>query len=182
MRTFLVIVLIAALGAVPAAAQTAPAQQPTSRFELLLAQLFDDEIVWVTDGSGKTVKARVVSRRDGVLTVAIRNVPRVFTERDVGRVQRRVADPKWNGAIIGAAVGLTVNLIFCSPRYESGESCGENIDDIAIGTAASAGIGLWIDALKKSRRTVYTAQSPASLRLTPMVSPRGAGVLVTARY
>lgn len=181
MRTCLASLLIMALGAIPAWAQTA-LPHPTSRFELLLTQLFDDEIVWVTDGGGETVKGRVVSRRDGVLTVAVRNSPRVFAERDVARVQRRVADAKWNGAIIGAAVGLTVNLVFCSPRYESGESCSENIDDIALGTAAAAGIGLWIDALKKSRRTVYTAPSPTPLRLSPIVSPHGVGLRVTARF
>ena len=64
---------------------------------------------------------------------------------------------------------MTLDVSGCSQGTESGETCGENVGDIALLSAIGAGVGTGIDALRKARRTIYEAQiGTAALDVVPI--------------
>jgi hypothetical protein len=165
----LVLVLPAAAGA-----------QPARTFDALATQLTPADDIWVTDASGKETKSRLVDITSTALTIQTRAGRLDLGPGDVVRVRQRRPDPKWNGALIGAAAALAFPVWLCSNSYESGETCSENVHALAFIAVVGAGSGAWIDSLIKGRKVVYERPGAAArLRIAPLLSPCAIGVRVS---
>ena len=158
------------------------AQAVARSFEELAARVNPAGEIWVTHASGDEHRAVVVDLSPSMLSISTKNGPMNLGPADVLKIRQRHKDPKWNGAIIGAVVALAYPVWFCSVSYESGETCGENVEDLVLTGVLGAAIGAWIDSGIKGKKVVYERKvGSATLRLAPMISPRSAGVQVALR-
>jgi hypothetical protein len=155
--------------------------QPAARtFDELATRLKPSEDVWITDRSGTEVKARLADVTATTLTIQTRAGRLDLKADDVVRVRQRRPDPKWNGALIGAAAALAFPVWLCSNSYETGETCGENVQALGFVAVVGAGIGVWIDSMIKGRKVLYERPGgTATLRVAPLVSQRSIGVTVS---
>jgi hypothetical protein len=68
----------------------------------------------------------------------------------------------------------------CSNSYESGETCGENLQALGFVAFVGAVAGAWIDSLIKGRKVVYERPGAvARVRVAPLLSRRSIGVGVS---
>jgi hypothetical protein len=167
----------ATIALLPALANAQPAVRT---FDELATQLKPSEDIWVTDRSGTEMKARLADVTATTLTIQTRAGRLDLKADDVVRVRQRRPDPKWNGALIGAAAALAFPVWLCSNSYETGETCGENVQALGFVAVVGAGIGVWIDSMIKGRKVVYERPSgTAGLRIVPQLSRRSIGVCVS---
>ena len=148
--------------AVLAATTSAAAQPPVASFDELSRRLQPGDTVWITDSSGKEVKARLLDISPARLALMRGELPLEMRAADVVRIRKKQADPLWSGAAIGAAVALTPAILFCRSGTETGESCGENVGDLLLVGVTGAVIGALIDAAVKGRKVVYQRPGPRS--------------------
>ncbi len=104
------------------------------------------------------------------------------TEREGMNVQGGRADAVWNGALIGAGVGLAAGIALCRAT-EPWENCRDDVGPMLGFAAIGAGAGIAIDALLNRRSIVYDA-SPGSKRLHagPIFGGGTRGVRVSLRF
>lgn len=159
------------------------AQAPARTFDDLLAGVKPGDTVWVTQVSRQEIKGRVIDLTPRTLAVTSDGRRLDINRDDVARVRLEYADPKWNGAAVGAGLALVVPLWYCSQMYESGETCGEGIKALVIIGALGAAIGAGVDARTRRRVLVYERPLGSSrLRIAPAISPRAAGMHVSLTF
>lgn len=143
--------------------------------------------VHVTNTAGDEIKGEVTAVSGPSLRIKLRDAAeRDFAESAVARIT--VKDPIWNGAVIGAAVGVVGGGI--SDEGCSSPSAAPDCKKvsrgagIAIMTAMGAGFGAALDALFWRRVPVFRASKRAgSVRfLMPVVGPHRAGVFVSTGF
>src|SRR5262245_19410799 len=126
-------------------------------FEALGRLLRPGADITVIELSGAQRSAIVTALTAGELTVVSQGSRYVFRERDVARVEQRRHDSPVNGAAIGFAVGagtaLGMTAIARVANYYVEE--GRTARTTLAFRLCGAGIGVLIDALHKSRRTLY---------------------------
>lgn len=138
--------------------------------------------VWITDFLGREEKARVVGVADGIVTATAGEDVRRFRTADVMRVRARHSDALINGALIGAGVAVASGLFLCS-LTEPWENCRDDVGPMLRIGAIGAGIGLGIDALIRSRKTIYEApRRSTSMRVVPYVARHGGGLQVSVSF
>lgn len=113
-----------------------------------------DETVWRIDATG----------REGTQAIAGRS------------------DSLWNGALIGAGVGLAAAIGLCR-SMEPWENCRDDVGPMLGIAAIGAGAGIAIDALF-SRRTTVSQARPGAMRLHagPIVGRRTRGLRLSLRF
>lgn len=155
--------------------------QPAARtFDELATHVRPSEDIWVTDRSGTERKARLADVTATTLTIQTGPGQVHLKVDDVVRVRQRRPDPKWNGALIGAATALAFPVWLCRNSYETGETCGENVHALGFVAVVGAGIGAWLDSMIKGRKVVYERPGgTAGLRISPQLSRRSIGVRVS---
>ena len=164
------------------AVSNAASAQTSQTLDDLAKRLKQADEIFVTAADGKEVKGRLLDVSATTLSIETKKGRLDMTAGDVARVRQRHRDSKWNGAIIGAVVTLIYPVWFCSKSYESGETCGENIEDLAMSAAMGAALGAWIDSGIKGKKTIYARKTaPTALRVAPLLSPRAIGLQISLR-
>jgi hypothetical protein len=164
----------------PAAAQEARS------FEQLQVLVKPGDRIFVTDKAGNETEGRVEGLSRSALSLRTKTSTKDWTESDVSRIRQWRHDSLKNGAIIGTGVGLGLGiagaLIFCG---EFGDCGGEAAAAIAVYGGIGAGIGVGIDALIPSKRTVFTGGPQTALgrfKVKPIVSSSRKGVAVAFSF
>jgi hypothetical protein len=165
------------------------AQAVTQSFAELRPQLPSGSTIVIRGETGGTTTARVVGWGDGQLTVSrrgslLRRAEQLtFAENSVARIE--LADSTWDGALIGAAVGVgaaALVTIACT----SSDSCSRNADSTiyvfapaaVLGGLGGLGVGGLIDS--HVRRTLFERPRPRSgLQVSPFIDHRTRGVAVS---
>jgi hypothetical protein len=111
------------------------------------------DTVFVTDTSGRTVKATITDFEPNRLQVTKDGAELVFAEDTVHKIDVQYNDSLLNGALIGAAIGAAIAMPFAlSDEWAATPA------SIPVTAGMGAGIGAGFDALRKGRRRAY--QSP----------------------
>ena len=148
------------LGAVPCAhAQVAP-----TTFAELRLKAEPGDTIYVTEANTRERRAKILDLSRSSLLVTIDGRPRELTEAKVTRIRRRMPDPIWNGAAIGAGVyfGLGAIMVAALGEGECGGRCMGINAALAAGIGGSLGAG--IDALIEGRKTIYELPGRGSSR------------------
>jgi hypothetical protein len=154
-------VIVAVLSII--APRLAPAQTVANSFEDVKRPLKSDQIVVVTDASGKRTKGKVAE---------------TFAEGTVTQV--RAKDPLWNGALIGGAIGA--GLATWDYLIDPSEPGNAAVFTVAIGLGTA--IGTAVDAMMNRNERIIDAppRRTRNLQLAPFVGKTRQGVLVSVCF
>lgn len=161
------------------------AQAVASNFQELRFRVEPGDTIYITDRSDRETAAEIVELSSSALTVRISGEPRALAEQDVRRIRQRLPDPLWTGAIIGFGIGVglgtAVASISESCSSDGGAACWA---PVVVYGSISAGVGLGIDALIKSRKVIYEAPGGKSARwlLSPLLSGTTKGALMRVLF
>lgn len=165
----------------------ASAQPPVRSLDELRSFLKVGDEVRVTDKSGATIQGKVIDLSAGGLGVSVNGVLRNLPESTIRQVRKRRPDSRWNGVLIGAAIGTAAGAI-TKTRNCGATDCGEGglVEPgfYFIGAAAGAGAGALVDGAIKKFEVVFIAPSAvsASLSLLPLLSRQVIGVQVSIAF
>jgi len=160
------------------------AQEPVKSFDQLDTRLKAGDTVWVTDARGREVRGQIQSLSPDALTLNAGG-SRTFGAGDVRVIHERQHDSLKNGALIGGCVLGGLVLFGClatSGREESATCAGAAAFNGVIGAAIGAGIDA---AIKGPKLVVYRApgaSSSARLSLTPVITSRTKGVVLSYSF
>jgi hypothetical protein len=137
---------------------------------------------WITDASGNEEKTRILGVAGDVITASAGDRIRHFRTADIMRIEVRHFDSVLNGALIGAGSMIATGLFLCT-AMEPWETCAANPGPFMYAGAVGAGIGIGIDALWPSRKTIYD-RTRGSLRwhAAPIVSRETKGLQVAITF
>lgn len=141
--------------------------------------------VFVTDDSGAKIKGSVLGVSAVSLTLLRADGARLELGEDrLRRIEKRGFDPVWQGAVIGAAIGMSPILFYCRGATESGEKCSDQGSSIAAFAALGAGIGAAVDALIPGKKRIYQSRgrAPLTVALSPAFSRGAKGVRVGLQF
>ena len=166
--------------AVPGTKQAA-AQQANS-FEQLQLLVKPGDTVVVIDMEGRTTNGKIVNLSRESLRLKSGGSIREFGQRDAVEIKQRRSDSLANGALIGVAVGGGIGGLGAIAYCKEGWCHGSGAEVAAvIGVYAGIGtaIGVGIDALVRSRQTIYrsSAQTAFSrVNVAPLVGSGRRGI------
>jgi hypothetical protein len=149
-------------------ATTASAQTAGTARAQLSHLLEPGMTVWITDVTGRELRARILGVSGDAVTISADGVSRQLPTTDIRRIEARHSDPLLNGALIGAGAAIASGLFLCT-RTEPWENCRDDVGPMLRIGAIGAGAGIAVDALIRGRRTIYGAGRGATLRLAPVV-------------
>ena len=161
-----------------------PAQQVTS-FEQLQLLVKSGDQIFVTGTDGKTSKARISHLSNSSLSVIVNGARRDLQQSDVLEIKQPRPDSVWNGAAIGAVVGVGTGFVhgvlMCRgdcPGAIAGAILGGIYGGIGIG------VGAGIDALIPSKQIIYRNVNSESgkLRFQPILDRSAKGVKVAFSF
>ena len=141
---------------VPGSEQAA-AQQAGS-FEQLQVLVKPGDTVVVIDMYGRSTKGKIEGLSRESLRLKSSGSIREFGQRDAVEIKQRRSDSLANGALIGAAVGGGIGALGTIAMCESGWCRGNGAEvaaAIGVYTGIGTAIGVGIDALVRSRQTIY---------------------------
>ena len=159
-------------------------------FETLRSRLKTGTRVVLTDRTGRKTDGKVGELSPAAIELLTREpVPggrggttvarsRTFAQSDVAEI--RHSDGVRNGAAIGAGVGGGLGFLFLVGACEYG--CSDPLGSLAGWIAAGGVVGAVIDASMVRRLVYSSSQTAASVRVTPVLSKGGRGVLVSMRF
>ena len=166
----------------------ASAQPPASSVPELQSLLKTGDEVRVTDTSGATTQGKVIDLSGGGLEVTVDARPRNFPEATIRQVRKHRPDSRWNGVLIGAAIGAAAGAV-TKARNCGATDCGEGalVDPgfYVIGAAGGAGIGALVDGALKKFDVVFAARSTVStpsVAVSPLLSRRLKGVRLSIAF
>jgi hypothetical protein len=151
-----VIVLILCLTA------TAIAQEANS-FEQLQVLVEPDDEIRVVEPDGTSSRGRIVTLSRELLELSVDGVTRQLTPSQIAEIRKRgdsLGNGALNGALIGLAFGGTLAILVCVGGDCDGLAAGVVLGSTLYGT----GIGVGVDALIRSERTIYRPSVPSSAR------------------
>ncbi len=179
MRVLMIPAVVVVLSA-PAAARAQPVAETLDQLRFVLEPGADIRVVGI---DGKTVAGTFETISGASLALTVHGA-RVSLEQDrILCIRQRRDDSLGNGArngfIVGAALGLLGGLAIHS---EGGSAAFIPATTLMYG-GIGAGVGVGIDALIRSERTVYDAHARhASLSIAPVVVRTRKGVAVTVGF
>jgi hypothetical protein len=165
------------------------AQTPAASFHELRAIVKDGDQVLLTDSNGRLTRGRLITIAPSSLGLMVeeprflfltRRMPQTFSDSDVTTVAR--IDSRWNGALIGFAVGFRPGWPL---PCDSGLYCelGTAFVAPALGVLGAVS-GFVLDGT--INQTVYRGTSPASggatLSLSPVLTRRSTGALLNIEF
>ena len=163
----------------------AMAQQATS-FEQLQLLVKPGDKVSVTDPMGVVTEGQIAGLSSALLRLRVNSEVRDLSESDVKSISQRRHDSLKNGTLIGTGIGAgmgTILVIACATSDDC--SGGEAVAGALLYTGFGAAIGAGIDALFKSRQTIYLGRTKASVNLhyiKPILSRSRKGAAMSFRF
>jgi hypothetical protein len=97
------------------------------------------------------------------------------------QVETRRSDSLWNGAVIGAAVGVTSGLLLCR-TMEPWSNCRDDVGPMLRTGALGAAIGIGIDALMRKREVVSQPAPSREVYVAPVIGRGAGGVRLAVRF
>jgi len=172
----------------------AGAQSVATSFDGLRPLVKTGDTIEVTGADGHKTTARVGALTETALTLAVRETDRdgrvkyvpktTLSEKDVTTIRVVRHDSRWNGALIGLAIGAGP-LLLVGPITGGGGGCGSDFNvcpAVALFTGPiGMGIGAWIDGAHNRKITVYNRGS-SKVRISPMLSKSVVGVQIAVGY
>lgn len=172
-------VLLAAL-ALPTAAR---AQQVADTFDQLRVVLAPGADIRVTETDGTSVKGTFDGISGHSLNLTVQGAHVLLDQDAILRIQERQDDSVANGARNGFFVGAGFGLLGGAAIAMEGGSPVLIPIVTAVYGGIGAGIGVAIDAMITTHRTVYEARAKhASLAVAPVVGRTRKGVAVTVGF
>jgi hypothetical protein len=181
MRFYSAVMLVLVLSMCP----VAHAQTPVTSLAGASAQLESGEPLIVVTQSGETVRGKFVSGSDAELRLEARSGGVRLPASDISRIVRP-GDSLWNGALIGASVGVGFGLLAVVAQ----DGCGGLGPCLGAGQVGGTfglvglGAGALVDALIGRARVVYlrpSADAPG-VRVAPTITRSGMGVAFSIRW
>jgi hypothetical protein len=137
-------------------AATVGAQGPQPSHDLALVNSVAGKVVRVRDRSGHDTAGRVLTATATELVLQVSTSQRTIPVGDITRVVTK-ADPVWDGAVMGGAVGAVVqSLPFEGPSC-SGRCFSETPAGKIVGVLIAASLGAWWDAKHSHSAVIYEA-------------------------
>jgi hypothetical protein len=183
---------VCVLAALVSGISGAAGAQPVESFDALAVSgtLRAGDRIDVKDATGGTTRGVFMGFTEGELLMRVGNerLEARFLERDVQAVKRAGGHAAGWGAAIGAAsaFGLTAAAAKSYGDNEGGRFCGAcllqwSVISVPAGAGIGFGVGFAIDRLRRS--TVFVAPvRHRSVAALPLVSRRGAGMLISVRF
>jgi hypothetical protein len=156
---------LAACALVLCSVRSAPAQDDLARVRLLVGDPID-----VTESNGTVISGVLSNVTPAVIALGGHEMP----IDSVLKIDRH-GDPIWDGALIGAGVGLIL-----SPIASEGCLQGSRVPCVLGPILVYGGIGALWDYLHVGRTTIYRRRPSSSPRVAvaPLLSPDAKGVRV----
>ena len=185
MKRYAAVVVMVGLGMAFWGATPASAQQVSSFEQLQLLVRPGDTIV-VTNSAGQSTKGKIVTLTPALLRLSADKMVREFSQRDAVEIKQWRADSLANGAGIGAVSGAGFGAAMVLVCAAGNGGCDGPTSAILVGTFAAigTGIGVGIDALIPSRRTIYRSSVTTLHRfdVKPIVTGNKKGAAVTFSF
>ena len=158
---------ILALGVVIGLGAPAWAQDRTD-FTTLQNTLKQADTVTLTTVGGDKIKGRMLEVSADRIVLQQNGGARTVDAAQIQKVQKRK-----NGVLLGAVIGagsmVPVSLALSSYAYNEGASQGGAFVPIALGL----GVGIGIDALIGSNKTLYERKSGRTVTVAPLIDRKG---------
>jgi hypothetical protein len=179
-RRWRIAFVLLALYVVP---RSARAQEAADDFDQLRLVIAPGSTIQVVEANGATVKATFLRARGDSLDLLVHGARQIVARDDVVRIEQRRDDTLANGARNGFFVGASVGLF--GGAAIAAEGGGPVFIPVltAVYGGIGAGIGVAIDAMIRTERTVYDAHSRrTSLAVAPVVGRERKGVAVSLGF
>lgn len=161
---------------------TAGAQAVARSFDELRPLVKPGETVSVTDREGREVEGQIIELSSS-LVLQVPSGRREMTEPDVRSMRLRgnqmTKGLAW-GLGVGLASGLTVGLL--DTMYCTQQCFDTAVLWTAIGAGAGAGIGAAIGSKSPRYRLIYERPAATAVTMSPLITRRQKGVLVSVRF
>lgn len=167
----------------------APAQTVTRSFDELQQVLKLGETILITDESGRQTKGKVAGVSGASLTV-LAPEQQIFPARSVAQIRR--TDSLWNGALIGAGVGVAVyvgGLMNCSANQwncNNARGAEQWIPGSPMTAWLAPAVGALVGALRdraKGNEPIYVAASrQPAVAVSPWTGRKATGISVSLRF
>jgi hypothetical protein len=159
--------------------------QTAQSFEQLQLLVKPGDKVSVTDPMGVVTEGKIEGLSSALLRLRVNSAIQDLSESDVKMIRQRRNDSLKNGTLIGAGVGLGIGVVYlvACATYEC--TTGEAVGGALIYTGFGAAIGVGIDALIKSKETIYLGRTKVTLNLhsiKPILSPNRKGVAMSFSF
>ena len=163
----------------------AQAQQRTAHsFEQLQILVKPGDRISVTNDAGEEVAGRILSLSSSQLVLSSAGARRSFQANEAIRIRQRRGDSLSNGIWIGAGVGVGLVALAVAADQSSELSGPVVIFAGVLYGVMGAGIGAGVDALIRSRQTIFDTTVPpkASVTIRPVLGPGRVGATVGWRF
>jgi hypothetical protein len=167
------------LGSIEATAQTAQS------FEQLQLLVKPGDKVSVTDPLGVVTEGKIEGLSSALLRLRVNSAIQDLSESDVKMIRQRRNDSLKNGALIGTGIGAGIGVIYAIACATYDCTAGETAGGALIYTGFGAAIGVGVDALIKSKETIYLGRTKVTLNLRsikPILSPKRKGVAMSFSF
>ena len=161
----------------------AAAQQPASSFAGLDGILRTGDRVEIVDLQGRELSGKITDLSSTSISVDGEAGSRRLAEADVALIRQRRADSVWNGTLTGLAIGGGLGLVM-EATCSDDSHCGEAQDGQMLlgGVVWGTGIGLLVDALRKTSHDVYRREPPKRVQVGPMFGRGRVAVAIAMRW
>jgi hypothetical protein len=160
--------------------------QTAQSFEQLQLLVKPGDTVSVTDPMGVVTEGKIEGLSSALLRLRVNSAVRDLSESDVKAISQRRHDSLKNGTLIGTGIGAGFGVLGAALCASEGDcSAGEAVGGALIYTGIGAAIGAGIDALIKSKETIYLGRTKVSLNLhsiKPILSPSRKGVAMSFSF
>ena len=159
------------------------AQPPTTDFGQVGSRVRVGETVWVTGDDGREIQGKLWDLSASSLQVMTRGQTTTFEADSLRAVSARGRDPLANGALIGLVTGVVLGALVAGACEDDYWACFAGAGLVYGGIGSGVGVG--IDALTPGpKMEIYRrpAIQSARIRLAPVVSPRGQGVVLRIAF
>jgi hypothetical protein len=154
--------------------------QTAQSFEQLQMLVKPGDKVSVTDELGVVTEGQIAGLSSALLRLRVNSSIRELSESDVKSIHQRRNDSLKNGALIGTGVGLGIGAFGAVGCALSDGYCS-----VGDGTGVGAAIGVGIDALFKSKETIYLGRTKVTLNrhsIKPILSPSRKGAAMSFSF
>jgi hypothetical protein len=162
--------IVCVAGLAPPAAAQGSATSETS-FRSLAAGVQRGDTLQVIDADGQKTTGRFESISASSIVLLVDGQPRDIPASTVRRIVR-LRDPLWNGAALGAVMGLVAGAGGCAKG-----DCGA----LATGALFLGAIGAGIDALVGGTRLIYSSAPDAEATVSSHVNLAVSGAITPRR-
>jgi len=164
-------------------------QTPVSTFEELRSGLTfkKNDVIQITDDSGRKISARVAAFSAETLTVKANGVQHEFKESQVREISRPKPDSLKNGMFLGLGAGAGAGLVATAMTCPNDPECSANAGPILVLVfmGGGLGVGALVDSMIHKNETIFArrgSESKVTLMAAPILGRQTKGAQVSFRF